>query len=200
MVSKFTKAKPKGRCKTAKYEKEKIFRVIEEPSYWIRDIQKCKLLNKSVLKQSKVCKPPASSQVPGEDEERQPMDITRTLDALETEIGEKRREQRFSEASLASTCSSSGKRLSFSNVSVFYFNRAVGQSSVPRDGQHPLGMGMKHVDYEKVQYFPQIFYVYDRKYCVASVKCQLIFVIFLCNLNVIYFLEMQMLIVDVVAR
>ena len=157
MVSKFTKAKPKGRCKTAKHEKEKIFRVIEEPSYWIRDIQKCKLLNKSVLKQSKVCKPP-------EDEERQPMDITRTLDALETEIGEKRREQRFSEASAAS--SSSGKRLSFSNVSVFYFNRAVGQSSVPRDGQHPLGMGMKHVDYEKVNNFLQIFYFYDGKYYV----------------------------------
>ena len=164
MVSKFTKAKPKGRCKTAKHEKEKIFRVIEEPSFWIRDIQKCKLLNKSVLKQSKVCKPPEGAV--GEDEERQPMDITRTLDALETEIGEKRREQRFSEASAASSSSSSGKRLSFSNVSVFYFNRAVGQSSVPRDGQHPLGMGMKHVDYEKVNNFLQIFYFYDGKYYV----------------------------------
>ena len=135
MVSKFTKSKPRGRCKVPKKDKEKIiFRVIEEPTHWICDIQKCKLLNKSVLKSSKLKRAHPESEA----------DITTTLESLQNQIVSPR-------LSEASSCSGSTKKLSWNNVSVFYFPRAVGASSVPRDGAHPLGLAMKHVDYEKVK-------------------------------------------------
>ena len=150
MVSKVVKSKPKVKCKVGKdNSKKKIFRLIHEPTHWICDIQKCKLINKSVLKQpriSQLVEEKVISKKPVYDE-KQPMDITLTLDALENEIVSQKSHKRISETS---TCSSN-KKLSFSNVSVFYFNRTLGQSSVPRDGLHPLGMGMKHVDYEKMK-------------------------------------------------
>ena len=113
----------------------KVCRLVEidSPVSWIRDIERSKIRteksSKSILKR------------PG-----QQLDITLTLDALENEIVSK------SQVSLRST--SAGKkvgRLSFNNVSVFYFNRSLGQSTVPRWGTHPLGMDMKHVDHQKMK-------------------------------------------------
>ena len=150
MVSKVVKSKPKVKCKSGKdNSRKKIFRLIHEPTHWICDIQKCKLINKSVLKQPKMSQLMEESAISKKSvsDEKQPMDITLTLDALENEIVSQKSQKRSSETS---NCSSN-KKLSFSNVSVFYFNRTLGQSSVPRDGLHPLGMGMKHVDYEKMK-------------------------------------------------
>ena len=148
MVSRQHKSKPKVKCKSLAVsrrgvEKKKIYKLIEEPKHWICDIQKCKLINKSVLKQPKKYVDEACSSSKIESQ----MDITHKLDVLENNIDKIAKKERFSETS---TCSSN-KKLSFSNVSVFYFNRALGQSSVPRDGFHPLGMTMKHVDYEKMK-------------------------------------------------
>ena len=106
---------------------------IEDPVTWITDIHNCHRIQKSTKSILKTV-------------EKQ-MDITETLDALKNEIGRKRPSRGPS--------SSSGKRksarLSFSNVSVFYFKRELGQSSIPSDGGHPLGMGMKHVEQEKMK-------------------------------------------------
>ena len=113
---------------------------IEEPVIWIRDIErstKSKRCTKSILK------PAVKKQ----------LDITQTLDALQNEIVSKRH-QRQSAASSASTSSSGKKkpgRLSFNNVSVYYFNRALGQSTIPSDGANPLGMDMKHVEHQKMK-------------------------------------------------
>jgi len=137
------KHKAKHKVNEAKLitKRKKLCRLteIEEPITWIMDLKRCRRkmkCTKSILK-------PVEKQ----------LDITLTLDALENEIVSKRLE-RPSTASSAST-SSSGRRkpgrLSFQNVSVFYFQRALGQSSIPSDGSHPLGMGMKHVDQEKMK-------------------------------------------------
>jgi len=45
------------------------------------------------------------------------------------------------------------KRLTFSDVSVFYFNRTMGHCSIPRDGGNTIGMDMKHHHLEKRRLF-----------------------------------------------
>jgi len=148
MTPRLQKSTPKVKLKQKKkVDKKVIFNVIDEPIFWIRDIQKCKLINKTVLKRSKEISGKESFETnPGKYENDFKNDITQKLENLENFINNKSRKR-----SSSSSKASSSKKLSFSNVSVFYFNRTLGQSSVPTDGYHPLGMTMKHVDYEKMK-------------------------------------------------
>ena len=111
MVSKVVKSKPKVKCKSGKdNSRKKIFRLIHEPTHWICDIQKCKLINKSVLKQPKMSQFVEESIIVGKKsvpDEKQPMDITLTLDALENEIVSQKSQKRSSETS---NCSSKSRR------------------------------------------------------------------------------------------
>lgn len=45
-----------------------------------------------------------------------------------------------------------GKRLTFTDVDVFYFDRTSGHSSIPRDGFNTIGMGMKHSHHENLRF------------------------------------------------
>eukprot|EP00092_Neocalanus_flemingeri_P007011 GFUD01007572.1.p1 GENE.GFUD01007572.1~~GFUD01007572.1.p1 ORF type:complete len:625 (+),score=133.90 GFUD01007572.1:154-1875(+) len=90
------------------------------------------------------------------DEKEKKSDLTFTLDVLETEIENRKGDQHHQTPRKPERKSGKERpgrpgKLSFSDVSVFYFNRTQGYGSIPRDGVNTIGMDMKHMNHQKMK-------------------------------------------------